>query len=186
MKIIVAALALSLTATAALAQAAAPAEPTPQKLALAHELIEASGGAQQVTGVMRTMFQGINTTLSKSLPPEQARIGILVQAQIQDGVIALAPQFIAISEQVYARDFTEPELRDEIVWLRSESGRAIKAKTQTVLHDTITAEVPIIAAAMPAILQKSMDTACQQVGCSAKDRQVIAAAVAKAMQPHAS
>jgi hypothetical protein len=160
--------------------------PPTQKQALAHQLMEASGGVQQIDGIIRTMLQGIYANMAKSLPPEQARISQAIYGQMTESFVALTPQLISATEQVYARDLTEQELRDQLAWLHSESGQSIRAKTSVLLRDTLAAEMPIIMAAMPAILQKTVDEACRQNNCSDQDRQMVQAALEKAMHPRAS
>ena len=164
----------------AMAQTAAP--PSPEKLALAHRLFELSGGEKQMRLTINALYGAMFGSLDKALPAEQQRFASLIRNDLQAGVVSLIPTFVDSGARVYAQDLSERELSDYIAFQQSDSGRAIIAKAPTIMRDTMASIIPVVTAAMPAIMQKVVVDVCSEAKCTDKDRQVIADAMTKTMQ----
>ncbi|HLZ76734.1 DUF2059 domain-containing protein [Phenylobacterium sp.] len=177
----VAAAALLSAATFAQAQTAPPPA-DPVKLSLAHELIEANGGAKQAETSVNAMFAGVSK-LFDGMPAEQSKVAKLAQQDLQDEFVKLIPAILDVSANAYAQTLTEKELRDMLAWTNSESGRSIRAKTVQLNQQVIAGELPLIKQAMPKIMRKTIDRACDEAKCTAAQRQQMAALVDKALAP---
>jgi hypothetical protein len=188
MKIIALAAAVGLaltTSTMGYAQGQGPAV-SPVKLDLAKQMLEAQGGQERASAVMKLMIGAMTMGLQKTIPPAQARLMGQIQSDMQTEMVAMIPALVDVSERVYAQNLTEKELRDELAWMRSDSGRSIQQKTPLLMQQVMQAEVPMIRAMIPKLTQRVLDRVCAELQCSTQDRQVIAAAMAKASSPHAS
>lgn len=168
----------AMLATTASAQTAAPSA---EKLALARQLVEASGGGDQMKSVLQVLFRTMGASLSNNTPPEQKRIIEVIMQKMQDRFIAATPQMIDGTVQIYAQDLTDKELRDYLAWVQSDTGQAMKRKAPLLAADSIKSMAPLITQITQGIKQDVVDEACKQANCTAHDREVIAAAMDKAM-----
>lgn len=173
----------AMLATTAVAQ---PAAPSAEKVALARQLVEASGGADQMKTVMQTMFGGMRASVTANMPPEQKRIGEVLLQKMQDRLLAATPQLLDGAVQVYAQNLTEKELRDNLAWIQSDTGQSMKRKLPQITLQTLQVVMPVIAQVTQGMKQDVLDEACKQVNCSAHDREVMAAALQKAMPDQAA
>jgi hypothetical protein len=168
----------AMVATAAVAQ---PAAPSAERVALAKQLVEASGGGDQMKTILQAVFGAMSTSLNANVPPEQKRITELLLQKMQERFIAATPQLIDGTVQVYATNLSDKELRDYVAWLQSDTGQAIKRKTPMLAAESLKVMAPVITQVTQGIKQDVLDDACKQANCSAHDREVIAAAMDKAM-----
>ena len=173
--------ALGLKANAEVLPAEQASGVSPEKAFLVRQIIEASGGQQQTTQLLKTVFQGANDAVLKNLPPDQRRLQSAIQNDIQSEIIAIVPDLLDATAKVYADNLSEKELRDYLGWLQSDSGQSIKSKLPAISRETLQIVMPKMLALMPNVLQRAVQRACEQAGCTAQDREVIAAAVAKAL-----
>lgn len=178
-----AALAAMLTTTAM-----AQETPSPEKLALAKQMVEASGGTKQVDALLGVMFNSISANMQASVPAEQQRLTTILLQKMQARIEAIVPQMIDATVQVYAKDMTEKELRDYVAWMQSDTAQAMARKTPQMMQETMQVLMPLMSQVTQGMKQDVLDEACQQANCSAHDREVMAAAMAKAMpaQPGAN
>lgn len=174
-------LSLSLAA-AAHAQTAAPAPAIdPVKMALARQVVEATGGQKTAEAQMRGVYANIGALVSRISPPGQSQLGQQMMADIQEEMIKLVPQMLEISTRAQAQNFTEQELRDLLVFYKSPTGQSVLRKMPVVVQQTMNEEAPMIQAMMPGIMQKTLDRACAESKCTPEVRQIMAEAMAKAM-----
>jgi hypothetical protein len=168
-------------ATAVAAQDSQPADPGfPSRLALAHQMIEASGGNAQAESMIRSLYSGVNKMMSSAMTsPEAAKIVTSLQAHMEQKFIAAIPAIMDQTAQIYARNLTEKELHDEISWLESDSAKSIRAKMPIIQEQVMQAETPMIRAMVPDLMQKAVDEACDESHCTASDRKLIEAMMTK-------
>jgi len=180
--------ALSLTAAShAQTPAAQPAAATaaavdPARLALAKQVFEAVGGAKGAEAQMRALYTAMGAAVGRNMPAEQTQMSQQVIGDMQDEMIKLAPAIIDLSAKVYAQNLSEKELRDILAFYRSESGQAMIRKQPAIMQQAMTEELPLIQAMMPKIMQKTLDRVCEESKCTPEVRQIVAQAMAKAMQ----
>lgn len=169
----------AMVATTAAAQA--PAGPSAEKVALARQLVAASGGADQMKTVLQTVFSSMSSGMAANMPAEQKRLFTVVIQKMQDRFVAAMPQMIDGTVQIYAQELTEKELRDYIAWLNSDTGQSLKRKLPQITAESIKVMAPVMVQVTQGIKQDVIDEACKQAGCSEKDRQVLTEAMNKAM-----
>ena len=109
-------------------------EPTPSAQALAKELIVLKGSTQLwdavVPGVIeqvKAVFMQTNPALGKELND--------VAAQLRTEYAPRASQLVDQVAQLYARTFTEQELKDALTFYKSPLGRKIVNEEPKVLDD---------------------------------------------------
>ena len=109
-------------------------EPTPAAVAVAKELIVLKGSTQLwdavVPGVIeqvKAVFMQTNPALGKELND--------VAAQLRTEYAPRASQLVDQVAQLYARTFTEQELKDALVFYKSPLGRKIVNEEPKVLDD---------------------------------------------------
>jgi hypothetical protein len=176
---------------AALAQdAAAPAATTvaataqddPVNLELARQLVEVNGGQAAVNAQMKAMFATIDKSIGQYVPADQNKLAEAMRNDIEEEVFKLTPRILDISVHAYAETYTTQELRDLLAFQMSESGRAIARKTPIIRQQVLTQTMPLMMAQMPEIMRKTGDRVCAEVKCTPAQRQVVADAMAKALQ----
>jgi len=174
-------------ATGALTTGAMAAEaPSPAKLALAKQLVEASGGVDQVKALLQTMFASIGANIDANLPAEQKRLQGALFEKMQARILAVAPQLLDAATQVYATDLTEKELRDYVAWLQSDTGQSLKRKLPQITGESLQAMQPVLVQVTQGIKQDVVDEACAQAKCSAHDKDVLVALMNKTVPKQGS
>ena len=171
---------ISATALGTAAQTPPAAAPvSPERQAMARELIAASGGGKQLKQVLQAMFGSINKVALSNLPPAQQRLQASLQKELQAQLIAIAPQLMDVTANIYAETLSEKELRDYLAWMNSDSGRSIRDKLPLITNRSMQATLPLVMATMPKVLKAVVDRACEEAHCTAQDRQIVADALAK-------
>lgn len=168
-----------LAAGLATAAMAADAPPSPEKLALANQLVQASGGSEQLKTVLQTMFRSISANIDANLPAEQKRLRDALLDRMQARILAVAPQLMDATAQVYATDLTEQELRDYLTWLQSDTGQSLKRKLPQITGESMKAMAPVLVQVTQGFKQDVVDEACAQAKCSAHDKEVLTALMNK-------
>jgi hypothetical protein len=164
-------------ATGAMAQGAV----TPEKLALARQMMDASGGAQQMNALLSTMFKAMSANVDANLPAEQQRLRTVLLEKMQGRMSAVVPQMIDGSVQVYAKNLTEKELRDYVAWMKSDTAQSVNRKLPQITAETMQVLMPAIVQVTQGMKQDVIDEVCKQASCSTQDRQALTAAMDKAM-----
>ena len=165
-------LALALASTAGVVRAQPPASTPidPSRLALAHRLMVATGGAEATRRTLSTAFASMSAVLTKDMPPEQARLQSAIQQDLLDEVGEIIPSMIAQTERSYARHLSRQELADYVAWMESPSGRAVRAKAPAIQADVIAAEAPQLRAMLPVVKRRTLERVCAELKCTAADR----------------
>lgn len=146
---------------ALLSQPAMAADDLSDRRALAHELVELSGGAANTKATTTQMTQGIMTGLRQAAPNAPESILKAMQASTNEAVDELMPDIIALSESVYAETFSRQELVDIIAFYKTPAGQALIAKMPT-LGGTIGSRMPALQTKMQlAVLTRF----CAKVAC---------------------
>lgn len=183
-RMILAALAALTVASGAAAQTPEAAV-SPVKLALARQVIEASGGERQVANMFGVVFSNMEKMLPAGAPPEAVAMARKVQADLRAELVGMVPQMLDITAQEFASELSEQELRDDLAWEQSPSGQSVIRKSPRIMQLTLAREAPMITAMLPRLLQKTTDRVCEETHCTPEQREQFAAAMAKAL-PHPS
>jgi hypothetical protein len=167
-----------LAATLATGAMAAEA-PSPEKLALAKQLVEASGGAEQMKALLQTLFSSMSATIDANLPAEQKRLRDALLEKMQARMLAITPQLLDVTVKVYAADLTEKELRDYVAWLESDTGQSLKRKLPQITGESMQALAPALIQVTQGLQQDVVDQTCAQAKCTAHDKEVLIALMNK-------
>lgn len=159
------------TPPAAPPAAAAQPSPTedPVKLALARDLLDASGGRQAVEARMDRVYAQMGE-LMKPWTGGDAGMANSILSDIKTDLKGRLPQLIDVTVAAYAKVYTEQELRDYIAWLRSPTGRAILAKTGPVQEEVLRGQMPIMQAMMSTLVERVLDRVCAEKKCTPAQR----------------
>jgi hypothetical protein len=167
---------LSIAAHTAAAQPApaqaADAAPSAERLALARQVIAASGMDASMTAMIRKMSAQITAMDGKNLTADrQAKLKAIGEAE-GDVLARLEPQIVDNVTTGYARSFTEGELRDMVAFYQSPSGRSMVAKlpqfTQRLMTDMI--------ALGPQMRRDIWREVCAKTACTNGEKALIAEA----------
>ena len=120
--------AVLLASGAARAEVTAVVAPDPGKLALAEQIVAASGGRTQMETMLRSMFGAVQKSMAANSTSEARDFIAPMFEDMTQEVVAMTPQLLELSARAYARAFTEKELRDWLAFQTSETGRAMIAK----------------------------------------------------------
>jgi hypothetical protein len=163
-KIAASVLALSLMASAVHAQTAAPTI-DPQRLALARQIFEVQGGAQNATTLLRTME---NSMMDSVKDPEAKKR----MAEVMDKMVTtFMPRLFDQMAGYYAQDFTEGQLKDILVFYQSPTGQALKTQAPVLAQQMTGSMIKL----MPTLQLSVLDKVCSQVECSPEQQQQLAA-----------
>jgi hypothetical protein len=168
------------SAGGAWAQGAPAAQPDPVRLELAHKLVEASGGQAQAELQMKMMFEAMKSSVAKNMPAEQAQLLGPIYDDLGQQMVKLTPQLLNLSARAYAQNYTEKELRDVLAFQTSESGQSMIHKAPQVRAQVMTEAMPLILTLMPEISRQTAARVCEQTHCTAKQRALVEAALARA------
>jgi len=165
-----------------------PAQPAADaaKLELARQLYDLSGGAQAVKDHLQSMFSAANKIVAANLPPDQGRLSAAINRDMVDEMSKLAPDMIDNGAHAYADNLSEQELKDYVAWLSSDSGKAVLRKLPAIRQEMLAREMPALSALFPQLLTHVQDRVCEELACTARQRQVVATALAKALPTRGS
>lgn len=203
--------ALAVVTMSASPMAHAAASPGAGNLSLGRQLIEAAGGEEEMRALLKSFFGQMSARLKATIPEEQARQREAIQQKLLERLLAETPELVDRAGQIYAENLTDQEMRDWIAWLRSDSGKAmtralavgapptemqrrdelaweqsesgqsIGRKLPAIKSDTIQTLAPMLARVTEGLRVRDVDDVCRQLGCTARDREVLAAALEKVL-----
>jgi hypothetical protein len=109
-------------------------EPTPATVALAKELIVLKGSTQLWDAVVPGVIEQVKGVFMQTNPALGRELND-VAAQLRAEYAPRATQLVDQVAQLYARTFTEQELKDALVFYKSPLGRKIISEEPKVLDD---------------------------------------------------
>ena len=153
------------------AQTDAAAELDSVKVDLARQLVEATGGEQQAEQQMELIFNIIGKNVDQAAAGMDGRLASAFLEGLKEETVKLTPQLMALSERLYAQNCSEQELRDMLAFEKSETGQSMLKKTPAIQAQALQQTLPLVMGAMPEIVRRAADRACEQAACTAEDRQ---------------
>ncbi|THD76247.1 MAG: DUF2059 domain-containing protein [Phenylobacterium sp.] len=177
---------LAALAAASASQAQAPAAPDPARVELARQVIEATGGEKGAEAQIRALYGSIGASVSRNAPPAQAKTTELMMRDMQEEMVKLLPAIMDVSARAYAQNLSDKQLRDLLVFYKSDSGQALINKLPAIMQQSMAEEMPLIQAMIPEVMQKTLDRVCAETSCTPEVRQQMADAMAKAVHKPAS
>ncbi|MEN3949900.1 DUF2059 domain-containing protein [Iodidimonas sp. SYSU 1G8] len=91
-----------------------------------------------------------------------------LKGSMKRGMARLVPEMMAATTEIYARTFTEQELRDVITFYSSASGQAFLHKGKMVMAEAMTAMNTVI----PKYVAYTEEDYCAQVTCGDTERRL--------------
>lgn len=171
--------ALTLQASAQ-AQTAPAAQPDPVRIALARDILTASGGLKgfeaQTRAVNDTMIKLTESVIPNADPKMRETFRAMMK-YISDEQIKALPALIDQAAGIYAVNMTEDELRDMLAWTVSPTGQAVRAKTPIIMQQMLTAQAPLLRQIMTGAMKTAVDHACEETKCSDDERRTITAMI---------
>ncbi len=139
---------------AAMAQGA----PSPERLKLAHEVLDAQGGLTNVNTVMRNLMNGISARMAAGLKTEDQEA---LKGSVDGTLEALAPRVMEITVRLFASDFDDKQLADILAFYQSPTGKALVARSPEFARQSSAA----IGALMPSIQLSMITRFCAKSDC---------------------
>lgn len=171
-----------MSAGAAFAQAADQVPSDPARMALARQIVEQNGGQQAAKAQIDAMFAIMKTNVGPAIGGDQSGIINQVYGELQSQMDGLLPQLIDISVRIYAKNYTEKEMRDILAFEQSDTGRSMRSKALTIRSEAMSETMPLVMGLMPQIMRHTADHVCEVSHCTAKDRELVEAALTKALK----
>jgi uncharacterized protein len=178
----VVALSVVIAAGAACAQNAEPDQSESVRMALARQMIEQNGGEQAARTQLNMMLAIIKKNAAQAMPGDESALDDKIFDDVVSKMNGLVPKILDVSAKVYAKNYTEKELRDIIAFEQSDTGRSVIAKTPKVRAEAMNATMPLMMKLMPDVMRKTVDRVCEVNHCTANERALVEAALAKALQ----
>lgn len=158
----------------ALAQAPpAAAAVDPARLALAHQVFEAIGGADTLRANMQAAMAAVSRQMpvgSSAMQKAASDAGAYAQSQ----VVAAVPQIIRSAEQAYAENFSVDELKGILAFYQSPTGQALKAKQPAVTAAMMAALAPTLRRLQRRVIVHTLGELCAKNACSTEQRATLA------------
>ena len=123
---------LALAPAAASAAAVQPLPAPPEALALARQLVEATGATKDFGERLHAVMDPIARAMTQNLPTNQQAQQAALIGVVQQQIEADAPLFMDAAAEAYARTFSTDELKGLLAFYRTPLGRTLIAK-QTAL-----------------------------------------------------
>jgi hypothetical protein len=139
----------------------AQAAPSAAQLALGRQIVEAQGGVANMSALAHNMSQSLMTAMGQNMPADQKQA---LQSAVDEVMVQMVPRALQISEQIYAGDFTEGQLKDMLAFYTSPTGRALAARLPEISQQTGAAMQQM----SPAIQLKMLTLFCQKTTCPAE------------------
>jgi len=151
-------------------------------MALARQMIEQNGGEQAARTQLNMMLAIIKKNAAQAMPGDESALDDKIFDDVVSKMNGLVPKILDVSAKVYAKNYTEKELRDIIAFEQSDTGRSVIAKTPKVRAEAMNATMPLMMKLMPDVMRKTVDRVCEVNHCTANERALVEAALAKALQ----
>ena len=164
------------------AQGDAQTSADPVKMALARQLVEQNGGQQAIKAQIDAMFNIMKANIGATAGSDQAAMTNQIYEDLQSEMDGLLPQLIDIDVKIYARNYTEKEMRDILAFEQSETGQSMRSKALKIRSEAMNETMPLVLGLMPAILRHTADRVCETSHCNAKERELVAAVISKALE----
>jgi hypothetical protein len=144
--------------------------PSPGKLALARQVMEASGTQDQTTAILRNVFAQMVNSVEKSAPADKkANVDAIIRAT-NDALADMVPKLREIAVQAYAETYTDRELADMLAFFQSPSGRSMTAKRPQLMQMVMGQTLRML----PEIQRDMGEKICAATTCTPEQRAALA------------
>ena len=143
-------------ALAGAAHAQSADAPSPARLKLAHDLVEAMGGAKAIAVAINPGLQGLKDNSQDAVDAAQEEADR--NKTIMDGL----PQATEIAAAAYARLFDEKELADLVAFYTAPANQALVAKMSPISDRSAISLIVV----MNTLQRELLISACAKITCS--------------------
>ena len=141
-------------------------EATPEKLALAREVFQTTNLPQMMDG-LSAMTNGMSRSLASKLPEaQQAKMAAFQQAMHEEMKQHFVPKMVDQMATLYAKNFSEAELRSIIAFYKSPTGQALLQKMPALMQQLS----PLIMQDVPELMRGTVNRYCVETTCTAEER----------------
>ena len=170
-----AALFLAGTALVATPATAAPASTSaavddidPAKVALVKELLKTVRAEAMINQIMANMLDRMDLTGGKRVSAQQEAAIQQLMGSVKRGFARTMPEMFDAMIPVYARIYTEKELKDVIAFFKTPSGQSYLAKSVEASAESMQA----ISGIIPRYVAYAEEDYCSRVACGDAERQM--------------
>lgn len=155
---------------AALAQApvSPAAPPSAEKIRLVQEMYRVMEFDDLMNQMTVNMLDQMDPLRGRVVSKQDEAFFERLKGSMKRGMARLVPEMMAATTEIYARTFTEQELRDVISFYSSASGRAFLHKGKMVMAEAMTAMNTVI----PKYVAYTEEDYCAQVTCGDTERRL--------------
>lgn len=173
--------AVLLGATGARAQTSAPPpssavgsqEASPEKIALAKEVFQLVNLKQMIDGISNVMGAVQKSVIANMPAEQQAKADAYRKASNEALMEVLVPRLLDQMAVAYARTFTAAQLRELLVFYKSDAGRALIQNTPALLQSM----QPQLFEDMRILLGATVTRYCADTGCTKAEQDAMEARV---------
>ena len=117
---------------------AAAQAPTPELLAAARELVEASRATEQMKAILPALIQALKPAIAQGRPQVEQDYDAIAPT-LMEGMSSRLGELTDQVVVIYARNFTVAEMKDVTAFYRGPSGQKLLDKNPAVLQQTLAA-----------------------------------------------
>jgi hypothetical protein len=139
-----------------------------KKLHLVEELFVTMQMKQMMDNMMATMLNRMDLTGGRVLSAQQEAAVNSLMGSLRRGMARLTPEVLNAMAPVYARTFSETELRDVIAFYKSPSGKSFLEKGTAVMAEALASISPV----MPKYVDYAEEDFCAQRSCGNSDHEM--------------
>lgn len=165
---------------------AQPADTSAEKMRLAQDVVAAQGGVEQAKSTLGAIFTQMHSFFDQNADPEVKKFEAVLLSKMQDEIVAMVPQILDVTVNVYASNLTENELESMLEWQRSDAGQSIAKKMPIIARESVQQMRPALLTYMQHMKADVIDQTCKEQKCSEKQREVITAMMEKAFPKQSS
>ncbi|HEY1427603.1 MAG TPA: DUF2059 domain-containing protein [Caulobacteraceae bacterium] len=157
-----------------------------ERLQLAHQLFDLSGGEKAVDQRIDALMGLSSKLIAANSPPDAAKLTIAMQHDVEQELLKAVPALMDVGVRAYADNLTVQELRDYVAWLSTPSGQSLIRKSAAIHQQTLDAEAPLLSRMLPEMERKVSLRVCEEFHCTAAQRKIVAQVMAKTFAPQNS
>lgn len=108
------------------------------RVKLAREVVEVAHAGDNMRAIMPVMAQQMRTMLTQQPGSDKADVDVYVQ-RFQDRFNKEIPDFVDLVAKVYAKEFTDDDLSNLLVFYRTPTGQHLLGKQQEIARGMLVA-----------------------------------------------
>jgi hypothetical protein len=143
---------------------------TPEKLAMSRQVFQLANLPQMMDGITNMMTGMTKNVASQTSDAKAAaaakRLEDFQRASLVEMKENFMPKLVDQMAHVYARNFTDAQLRDLLAFYQGPTGQALLSKTPAMMQQLL----PMVMADLPDFLRGAMNRYCATDTCTAEEK----------------